>query len=164
MADWGTLAGLISPAIINATVNLPYGKSIVVPLGTLSYHEWTLLGLEVEEPPIPRTLVNAKGEKLPNRDDMSYQRKLQIATEERNYRRLAKALEKGGVVVPGATSGEKAQTIRSTIDAGIAVALLTVLANAVYGGKAELLAQADTFRPRNDAAGEGAETPPPEFK
>lgn len=144
--DWKTLIAQAAPVIVTVEVELPYGRTLNVPIGTLSYGEWLGVEAELPEPPVPRTLAGAGGVKLPNRDDVDFRQKLAAVSEERAYRRLALALEKGGTKLLGDTPGEKAQTIKTELDAGVSNALLIFLASAAMGGKATAEAAADTFR------------------
>ena len=149
--DWKTLKKHAAPVVVTVRVELAYGegdklRTLDIPLNTLSYGEWMGIETEVPEPAVPRTLTGVGGVKLPNREDVAYRRDLAAAQEERAYRRLALALEKGGMSIPGNTPSEKAREIKDNLDAGVSNALLTFLATAAMGGKATAEAAADTFR------------------
>jgi hypothetical protein len=144
--DWKTLKAQLAPAQVTVTVELPYERTLQVTLGTLSYGEWMAVELAVPAPPVPRTIAGANGVKLPNQADVDYQQKLARVNEERAYRRLALALEKGGTVIPGADEAEKAQAIQRDLDAGVSNALLVWLTNAAMSGKVTAEAAAATFR------------------
>lgn len=144
--DWKQLTAQAAPVVITVRVELAYDRVIEVPIGTLTYGDWLGIDAECVEPPVPRTLVGAGGVKQPNRDDVKYREELARVMEERNYRRLALALEKGGTVIPGNTPGEKAAAIKAEMDAGVANALMVFIASAAMQGKATADAAADTFR------------------
>lgn len=147
MTTWDALKDELGPKTIRAEITTSYGRTVTVPIVTLSYHEWVAIGLEVPDPPVPRTLINKAGEKLPNRDDVTYLEALNRVTSDRNHRRLARAMEKAGVTIPGSTNADKSRQLQETLDAGIAARLIMLLGEAAMGGKARLLEQADTFRP-----------------
>jgi hypothetical protein len=149
--DWKALTSRAAPVVVNVRVEMAYGengepRTLDIPLNTLSYGEWMGVEAEVPEPAVPRTLAGVGGVKLPNKDDIAYRAALSAANEERAYRRLALALEKGGMVIPGASAKEKAAAIKDELDAGVSNALLTFLATAAMGGKATAESAADTFR------------------
>lgn len=144
--DWKALIAQAAPVIVTVEVELPYGRTLNVPLGTLSYGEWMQAELAVPEPAIPRTLAGAGGQKLPNRDDVAYKAALAAAVEKRAYLRLAAALEKGGTALPGVTLEDKAASVRDEMDAGVANALLVFLASAVVQARAQAAENAGMFR------------------
>lgn len=144
--DWKTLKASAAPVVVTVNVELPYGRDLPVQVGTLSYGEWLGVESECPEPVVPRTLPGPNNTKLPNREDLAYRQALAAVQEERAYRRLALALEKGGMTIPGASAQEKAQAIKSELDAGVSNALLVFLANAAMGGKAQAEQSAETFR------------------
>lgn len=160
MTTWSDLSSALGPVTIRAEIELPYGRKVTVPLVTLTYHEWVSVGLEVPDPAIPRTLVDKSGNKVPNRDDVGYQRAVQEAASDRNYRRLALAMEKAGITIPGNTSAEKGRTLATTLDAGVAARLIMLLGDAALGGRGRLLDTADTFRRGDDEADEDTESAP----
>ena len=144
--DWKRLITQAAPTRVTVNVELPYERTVAVEISTLSYAEWLGVETECPEPVIPRTLAGPNGTKLPNREDLKYRQDLAAVQEERAYRRLALALEKGGTAVPGATAADKAAAIKAELDAGVANALMVFLANAAMGGRATAEAAADTFR------------------
>jgi hypothetical protein len=144
--DWKSLTSKAAPVVVNVRVELSYDRVIDVPIGTLTYGDWLGVDAELPEPPVPRTLAGVGGTKQPNRDDVKYREELARVMEERNYRRLALALEKGGTVIPGITPGEKAAAIKAEMDAGVANALMVFIAGAAMQGKASVEAAADTFQ------------------
>lgn len=144
--DWKALIAQAAPVIVTVEVELPYGRTLNVPIGTLSYGEWMQAELAVPEPPIPRTLAGSGGQKLPNRDDVTYKAALAAATEKRAYLRLAAALEKGGTELPGATLEDKSAAVRDEMDAGVANALLVFLASSVMQARAQAAESAGMFR------------------
>lgn len=157
--DWKALTAQAAPVVVTVRVELPYlsdepvnegeqpkPRAIVIPLGTLSYGEWMKAEAMTPEPAIPQTLAGPGNSKLPNRDDVKYRAALSDATEKRAYLRLAMALEKGGMAIPGSSLEAKAAIVRDELDAGVANALLTFLATAAMNGKATAEAAADTFR------------------
>lgn len=144
--DWKQLIAQAAPVVVTVEVELPYGRTLNIPLGTLSYGEWMQAELAVPEPAIPRTLTGPGGQKIPNRDDVTYKAALAAAVEKRAYLRLAAALEKGGTVLPGATLEDKAASVRDEMDAGVANALLVFLAGAVMQARAQAADNAGMFR------------------
>jgi hypothetical protein len=135
----------LTSRVVKVKVTLPYNREIEIPVGTLTYAEFNSVTADVPDPVIPRTLLGKDGEKLPNRDDVTYKAAIEKANEERSYRRLAIALNKGGVEITGETIAEKAATLRTDLDAGVANALMSFLAQAALGGRVAAQATADTF-------------------
>lgn len=144
--DWKQLAAKAAPVVVNVHVELPYGREMDIPLSTLSYGEWMAIEAAIPEPAIPRTLAGPGGTKVPNRDDVQFRAELARVNEERAYRRLALALQKGGTDIPGATPAEQVEHLKAELDAGVSNALLVFLASAAMNGKAAAEAAADTFR------------------
>lgn len=148
-ADTPTSAPLsfadLAPSKVTVTVDLPaYGRKVTVALVLPTWVEWQRVETELPLPPVPRTLAGKGGEKLPNPADRDYLTKCADIQEERNYRRLALAMSKAGNDVPGDTIEAKARALRD-IDAGVAVALINFLQQAVGGGYAQGHARAESF-------------------
>lgn len=155
--DWNELKAQLAPATVKVTVFLPYDRELTVEIGTLTYGEWVSVEAGVLEPPVPNTRM-VGNEKRANPDDVKYRADLARVQEERAYRRLVIALEKGGTAIPGATAADKATALRNELDAGVTNALLTFLGNAARQGIAVTESTADTFRKgrRTGAAGASA--------
>ena len=160
--DWQTLKAQLAPAKVDVVVFLPYDRELTITLGTLSYGEWVGVEAELLEPPVPMTRMVGT-EKKPNPEDVTYRAELARVNEERAYRRLVIALEKGGTAIPGATLADKARALRDDLDAGVTNALLTFLGNAARQGIAVTESTAATFRKGRGtgAAGESV-TPLPD--
>lgn len=165
VSNWADMAdaGGGRTAVVN--VRVPPNKLLQFSLGHLSYVEWNEIGLAVENPAVPATRWNDRAQrKDPNPYDPGYLADLEMAETERMLRRLASALIKGGMSIPGDDLGEYAECLRN-LDTGIINALLTWLRNAGIGVMAELDARAETFHGLRTAGVEGVRTeglePPP---
>lgn len=142
----------LTTRLISIIVQIPYTEPDGTPrrrrlkIYTPTYHEWHMIGAQVPDPDIPRTIWSeAQNAKLPNPYDKKYLEELARVREERDFRRLIFCLEKAGIVVPGDTMEAKLETLKTTLDAGIANALLDFLRKTVQGGIAKLEAIADSF-------------------
>lgn len=156
MSDFATfeeLSGAGDTAAVRVT--LPSGKVMKFRLGHLSYSEWNDIGLQVPEPPVPNTRWDGS-RKAPNPQDTGYVRARNDAADKRATMRLARALEKGGMAIPGDTLEDKAASLR-TIDTGVVNALLNYLASTGLGLRAELEARAEQFHGVPTGNDEGAE-------
>lgn len=150
--NWDELREQVQPKRVNVVIKRPHAKDVTIPMVPLTYFEWISIDLEVNEPAIPRTIVAGDGTKLPNKEDAAYRMDMARVNMERSYRRLLLALKKAGVEVPGHDAREKIETLQKDIDSGIANALLSWLAQAAMGGKAEVERQAENFRAGDDPA------------
>jgi hypothetical protein len=144
----------LQPSTVVFDLEMPYGKTMAVRMGMLTLHEWNEIGWEVRDPNVKdfKTHYNpVTKEKEPNPQDQEYQRLLTEAAEDRNYRRLVLAWEKGGNVIEGADAKEKVANLKKQGDAGILSALLLELQKAVFQGRARIRQRADSFH-RNGSA------------
>jgi hypothetical protein len=142
----------LKPRVVTVTVEIPHGEPLVIPLRSLSYHEWLAIGTEVSEPPVPKTRVGDDGRPAPNPLDPDYVKQRDESYRKRSYMRLAAALVGGGMSLPGETLAEQGAALEGAIDAGIANALLDYLISTVNGGRARIEQRAETFHGGRTAA------------
>ena len=127
------------PDAVNLNLHTNYGRTMRVRIVPLTCSQWAEIGAEVETPKEPAQK---------NPATMAVWRKhANAAEEERNYRRVIKALELGGNPMPGATLAEKAEHWRKKADRGLTMSLYRFLAEAAEGDKARVMDAADTFQP-----------------
>ena len=122
-----------------------------VRLKPLTYHDWQMTALEVEEPQPPDKWTIKDGKKTKDGKDLEnpeYQRKRQEAHMERQYRRLLKAL----LGVPGQfdelrgmDTPEQLKTLQESAFMGYTMPLLAKLSQLALEGYARVDTLAATF-------------------
>lgn len=136
----------LKPATVNAVITTAYGKTLTIPLQTLSWEQWEAIGRQVPEPEIPKTKPGAKpDEYLPNPQDEVYLKRRSDAANERLMRRVLIAMEGGGTVVPGANIKEKIAALNA-IESGVLQAIVGIVAQSNMGAQRRFEELSASFR------------------
>lgn len=141
----------LKPRVETVRVHIPVtGREENITVGVLTMFEWLSFEVALPLPPVPHTQAGPNNTKVPNFADRGWQIACEEIEIERNFRRLALALTKGGhdLSAHGNTLEDQSTALRG-IDAGVATALINFLKSAAGGGVARVEERADTFR-RND--------------
>lgn len=137
--------GQLGERILNVLVEIAPGRAVLrVALRIPSYHRWVELGEAIPDPPVPHTAHDGT-KKVANYADTTYLRDRNRAANERMYRRLADALEGGGLTFTGSTIEAKAKELRETIAADAFAALYRFLSAQIDGSMAQLDTAAESF-------------------
>lgn len=156
-----TLFDALKPEVVDAQITTSYGKTITVPVLTLSWEQWENIGRQVPEPEIPRTKIAPSGkpeDMLPNPKDEAYLAAVNEAGNRRILLRMLAAIEGGGMVVPGSTTDEKLAALKA-IDSGVFQALIGVIMRAWGGVQTRVESRASSFRPSALDAPQDANVP-----
>lgn len=137
----------LRPPTITVEVTLADGNVAVIPMRALTYFEWHELGYAVPQPVPPTTGAGPDGPRF-DRTDGNFLIACAKADIERDYRRLAKALQ---IPVHGDSIEAKAETLKGALDASITRQLISILQQQARAGEARIAERAATF----PAAGDG---------
>lgn len=107
--------------VATVLIDMPDGRVLRFRLGHIGYSEWNEIGAAVPSPKAPTKVL--AGKRVTDAENPAYARARLEADDERMLRRLARALERGGMPLPGETLEAKAAALRDR-DTGLVNALL----------------------------------------
>lgn len=144
------LMSLDDLAVLDVTVLIEHGNhTLRIPMRTLTHFEWNDIGMSVPNPAPPIMGIDPTTKRpLPDMRDPGYQKAMQQAEGERNYRRLAQSLK---VSIPGETLGDKADTLKRTLDASVTRQLMSVLLSFALEGEGRIASRSETFQRNGDS-------------
>lgn len=151
----------LKPSRVTIHIETDYGRVLDVPVVLPTTDQWDDEGRAIIDPKVPLTLAdpNDPDRKLPNRNDSLYLEKLAAALRRRLAYRLACALERAGVNVPGESVIEKADEVLK-MDNGIFQALAQqVIKSSVGAERARVESLAAGFSAESNAETEDDRLP-----
>lgn len=131
----------LRPPTITVEVEMADGTIAIIPMRALTYFQWHELGYAVPQPLPPTVGAGASGP-VYDRTDSNFLIACAKADIERDFRRLATALQ---IPVQGDTIEAKAQTLKDTLDASITRQLIGILQQQARAGEARIAERAATF-------------------